>query len=350
MGGAEVFTREVAKRWVEDGNEITLFTAEFPGCKKEEIADGVHIIRAGGRFSVYHNARKFYKKRFNTEDFDVIIDEINTVPFFVPKFVRNEKKVVVLIHQLAREFWFYEMPFPLSHIGYYFLEEKWLRQYINLPTVTVSESSRADLAKLGFKNIFVVPEGLNFKPLMSLPDKGYKPVIVYAGRFKRAKRPDHAIKAFRLVKDKIPDAELWLLGDGPFKNDLECIAGEGVRFFSGLSNDDRRLLIKRSWVLVNPGVREGWGLNIIEANAMGVPAVAYNVPGLRDSVKDGKTGLLSKAGDIQDLADKILMLLNNHAQREQFSKNALDFSKEFNWDTTASEFFKVLKLWPLTNH
>jgi glycosyltransferase involved in cell wall biosynthesis len=340
MGGAEVFTREIAKRWVEAGNEVTLFTSEFPGCKKEEVSDGVKIVRAGGRFSVYLQARRFYAKRFSKEGFDVVIDEINTVPFFAHKFVKNSEKVVALIHQLAREYWFYETPFPLSYLGYS-LENRWLRNYTNIPTVTVSNSTRKDLSILGFNRVFVVPEGLNFKPLNNIEKKDSIPVIVFAGRLKRAKRPDHAVKAFAYIKEKIPAAELWVLGDGPFKNELERISCDGVRFFGHLSSTERRALIKRSWVLVNPSVREGWGLNVTEAGALGVPSVAYDVPGLRDSIKDGQTGLLVESGDIMGLASGILTVLSDEGLRTELSKNALSFSCNFSWDETARIFLEV---------
>ena len=81
MGGAEVFTYEVAKRWAACGHEVTLFASKFSGCKNEETIDGVKIVRAGGRFTVYRQAKRFYSKRFKKEGFDVIIDEINTQPF-----------------------------------------------------------------------------------------------------------------------------------------------------------------------------------------------------------------------------------------------------------------------------
>ena len=221
MGGAEVFTYEVAKRWVASGHDVTLFTSKFPGCKNEETVDGVKIVRAGGRFTVYRQAKRFYSKRFRKEGFDVIIDEINTRAFFCSKICKNKEKVIAFIHQLAREFWFYETPFPVSYMGYHFLENRWLKQYLNVPTVTVSQSTHEDLLALGFKNVSIVPEGLNFEPLNALSKKDSKPIIVFSGRLKRAKRPDHAIKAFAIVKEKIPNAELWVFGDGPFRKKLE---------------------------------------------------------------------------------------------------------------------------------
>jgi glycosyltransferase involved in cell wall biosynthesis len=344
MGGAEVFTREVAKRMVEQGHEITLFTSEFPNCKKEEVVDDVRIVRSGGRYTVYWETKKHYVKRFSKEGYDVVIDEINTRPFFTQKFVNNGEKIVALIHQLAREYWFYETPFPINYIGYYFVEDRWLRSYVNVPTVTVSESTRQDLLKLGFRKVFVVPEGLNFTPLSEVPAKKEYPVIVYAGRLKRAKRPDHAVRAFTIVKDKFQNAELWIIGEGPFKRDLERMAGEGVKFFGGLTNEERRSLLAGAWVLVNPSVREGFGLNVLEANALGTLCIAYNVAGLRDSIIDGVTGLLVKEnGNVKMLADAIIRVLEDENLRKNLSKNALEYSKNFSWDRTAQEFGKILK-------
>lgn len=342
MGGAEVFTYENAKRWVKAGHAVTLWASEFQNCKREEVVDGVRIVRAGGKYSVYWKAKKYYRKYFSKEGYDVVVDEINTRPFLTPKFVNNGEKIVALIHQLAREYWFYETPFPISYIGYHFLEKRWLRNYVDVPTVTVSESTRQDLKDLGFKEVFVVPEGLNFTPLDEVAEKESYPVVTYVGRLKRAKRPDHAIKAFTIVKEKIPEAELWIIGDGNFRKDLEKIATYGVKFFGGLSDGERRELVKSAWVLVNPSVREGFGLNVVEANALGTPCIAYDVSGLRDSVKNDETGLLAEAGSVEDLATKIIMVLKDDVLRERLSRNALDYSSRFSWDRCAKQFLIIL--------
>jgi glycosyltransferase involved in cell wall biosynthesis len=343
MGGAEVFTHEVAKRWVDAGHDVTLFTSEFLGCKREEVLDGIRVVRLGGRLTVYWWAKRAYRKRFAKEKFDVVIDEINTRPFFMPNVVRNDARTVALIHQLAREYWFYETPFPVSYLGYHLLENKWLQQYVDVPTVTVSESTKQDLELLGFKRVFVVPEGLNFKPLRHVPKKSRVPVVIYAGRLKRAKRPDHALRAFRIMKEKLPDSELWVVGDGRFKADLLRMATDGVKFFGGVFDKERRELLKQAWVLVNPSVREGFGLNVVEANAMGTPCVAYDVAGLRDSVRDKETGLLVEAEDVEDLAGKLLRVQTDEGMRMRLSQNALAYSRRFNWNSAAEAFLKVLE-------
>jgi glycosyltransferase involved in cell wall biosynthesis len=343
MGGAEIFTHEVAKRWAESGHEVTLFTAQYPNCKKEETADEVKIVRSGGRYSVYRQAKRFYEEHFRNGGFDIVIDEINTVPFFAQNFVKKNEKVIALIHQLARQYWFYEMPFPISYLGYHFLEKRWLRQYVSVPTVTVSESTRFDLVDLGFKDLFVVPEGLNFVPLETLPEKKCRPIVIFSGRLKRAKRPDHAIRAFEIVKAEVPEAEMWVIGDGPFRSKLELMAGDGVTFFGALNSSKRRDLIKGSCVLVNPSVREGWGLNIVEANALGVPAVAYDVHGLRDSIKANETGLLAKDGCIEDLAEKTIAILKNDELSKKLSNEALAYSRDFSWNKTSAKFMSVVE-------
>lgn len=338
MGGAEVFTHELAKGLTKSGHNVTLFTSSFPNSKSDEESDGIRIVRRGGKFSVYHKAKQQYEKQFAKENYDIIVDEINTMPFFAPQFARNGERVIALIHQLAREYWFYETPFPVSYLGYHFLENRWLKKYVNTTTFTVSESTKQDLQQLGFKQIHLLPEGLNFEPLNDIPQKTLQPTIVFSGRLKRAKRPDHLIKAFVSIKQKYPQAELWLIGDGILRKELQIKAVDGVTFFGALDNEQRRELIGNAWVLVNPSVREGFGLNIIEANALGTPCVAYDVPGLRDSVIDKKTGLLAQAGCIEDLAEKIFLVLSNGYLRRSLGEAGLGYSRLFNWKNCVEYF------------
>lgn len=348
-GGAEVFTHEVCRRLVKNhGMEsITLFTASFDGCKTEEMVDGVRVVRAGGKYGVYKKAREYYSQ--NKDDFDLIVDEINTKPFDTPSFVLD-KPIVALIHQLAREFWFYETKFPINLLGYYFLEKYWLRKYHNVTTITVSKSSRQDLQGLGFKDVRVVSEGLSFSPLHLLPEKELKPTVFFVGRLKKAKKPDDALRAFQEIKERIPDARLWIVGGGYMEAELKAMA---ARMFPNSSSDvtifgkqtaEKKLeLMSRAHILLVPGVREGWGLVVTEANAMGTPAVAYDVPGLRDSVINGATGKLVTRDDHLGMAIEAADLLKDHIKRKTYSKNGLENSKQFSWETTASQVADILK-------
>ena len=346
-GGAEVFTHEVCKRLVkQDGiDSITIFAASFDTAFAEEKIDNIRIVRRGNKYSVYSEAKKFYQQ--NRDCFDIVVDEINTKPFNTPSFV-HDKPIVALIHQLAREFWFYETRFPVNVMGYFFFENYWLRKYRDIPTITVSRSTEEDLSRLGLKHVTIVPEGLDFEPLQGLPEKEGKPTVLFVGRLKKAKKPDDALKAFKVVKDEIPEAKLWIVGGGYLMEKLKNMASEmfpnsaDITFFGKQSTSKKLELMSRAHVLLVPGVREGWGLVVTEASAMGTPSVAYDVPGLRDSVIDGTTGTLVHAGDHVAMAIETIDLLQDHFKCESYSKNGLLNARHFNWDITGSSIARVL--------
>lgn len=339
-GGAEVFTHEIAKRLVRKGNyEITLFTAEFNGGKSCEVIDGVKIKREGGKYTVYNRAKRFYNR--NKEDYDIIIDEINVKPFLTPKYVR-EKPVLALIHQVAPEQFLLELPFPLNYLGYYYFEKKWLSHYKNIPTITVSNSTKIELEKLGLESINVIPQGLSVTPASVVPRKDTDPTIIFIGRLKRHKRPDHAMLAFSLVRKQIPNAKLWIVGEGYMRKVLEKFGSKDVVFYGYVNSELKYELLRRSHVFVFPATREGWPLTVLESNAMGTPVVGYDVPGLRDSVLNGETGILVKEDSPARLATSLVSLLRNQELLTTLSSNALSFSKQFNWDISCDKFDKII--------
>jgi glycosyltransferase involved in cell wall biosynthesis len=339
-GGAEVFTHEVMIRLAKMGHEITLFCPLFPNATPKEKIDGIEIIRSGGVFTVYLKAKQFYNK--NKDRYDLVIDEINGKPFLSPKIV-GDKPVLVLFHQLIHDIWFYETHFPLNWLCYYYLEKKWLSTYKNTPAITVSPSSKEDLEKHGFNKVSIVTVGVNTKPLENVAQKEFEPTVVYLGRLKRHKMPDHALKAFAMIKNELPHAKMWVIGDGDMREELKLMNIQDVVFYGHIKDELKYDLLRKAHLLLVPSLREGWGLVVTEANAMGTPAIAYDSPGLRDSVVDEKTGILVKDKTPQNLASSALALLKNPDLLKIFSDNALIFSRRFSWDNTAEEFDKIIK-------
>src|SRR5262249_42644512 len=193
---------------------------------------GVEIVRGGGRLGVYRAARRFWSRRRGT--FDVVIDEINTRPFMTPRWIRDTP-IVALIHQLAREIWFYETPYPLAVLGRYVLEPWWLRAYREVPALTVSRSSADSLARYhGWRDVAVVREGHTPLPAPELP-KEPEPTIVFLGRLVAMKRPEDAIAAFRLASQDTP-AKLWVIGDGPLLPRLRATAPASVEFLGRIGH------------------------------------------------------------------------------------------------------------------
>jgi glycosyltransferase involved in cell wall biosynthesis len=201
-----------------------------------------------------------------------------------PRWVRG-KPIITLIHQLAREIWFYETPFPLSTVGRYLLEPIWLRAYRDIPALTVSQSSAESLARYhGWRDVTIVPEGSTPHPMPEVA-KEQNPTIVFLGRLVAMKRPQDALAAFRLLTHNLPSAKMWVIGDGPLRTRLEQQAPPGVTFLGRISREELIERLARAHVLVATSVREGWGLNVSDAAACGTPSIAYSVPGLLDSTQ-----------------------------------------------------------------
>jgi glycosyltransferase involved in cell wall biosynthesis len=319
---------------------VTIFTSAFDESLPEEYRSGIRVIRQGGKYRVYAKARRYVKSHLS--EFDIIIDEINTVPFRIPKIAKGAP-VLAVIHQLAREVWFYETRFPMNLLGYFALEPLWLRGYRKIPTVTVSGSTRNDLLDLGFERVDVIHNGISATPLEKPVGKESRPILIFIGRLVRCKRPEDAVAAFKLVRTEFPDAELWILGNGYLKAKLERKAEEGIRFFGRVNEKEKFDLLKKAHVLLAPSVREGWGISVIEANAMGTPAVGYDVPGLRDSIVDGVTGFLADPLSPESLAEATREILSDSVKADTLSRSALEWSKKFSWDGAATEFQRILE-------
>jgi glycosyltransferase involved in cell wall biosynthesis/O-antigen/teichoic acid export membrane protein len=285
-GGAEVYTDAIATAWTEAGHRVTLFTSAVDGLREHEtVSGGYQVIRRGDRHGVYRSARQFWEQE-GRGHFDLVVDEVNTRPFGCPKWVTGVP-VVALIHQVAREVWFHETWLPVAILGRFGLERHWLAPYRNTPTVTVSASSKQSLEKYGLCNVSVVPEGFIPQvggPVSVPPPKESTLTFAFVGRLTGNKRPHDAIKAFGIVRKHLPDARLWVIGTGPMERRLRRRAPTGVEFLGRVSDEEKHSRLGRAHALLVTSVREGWGLVVTEAAAVGTPSFGYNVPGLRDSI------------------------------------------------------------------
>jgi glycosyltransferase involved in cell wall biosynthesis len=347
-GGAEVFTHEIASRWVKLGHDVKLICAKYEGASERERINGVDVVRTGGRYTVYIKAKKIYEKEFKNK-IDILIDEINTIPFFTPRYVKEHK--IALIHQLAREIWFYETPLPIAPLGY-FLEPKMLKTYLNTQIATVSKSSRDSLIEVGLpeKNIHIVPEGVDHKRYKPELEKKNSSHIAYVGRLKRFKRAHDIVNAMKYVVEELREAKLTIAG----RSDEKYLAylrklvrrlglQDNVHVRGTLLEKEKVSLMREVQSLVYTSIREGFGLSILEGAACGTPSIVYNTPGLKDAVVDDETGIIVKDGDIELLAKAIIKVLSDKKFVRKISKNALKSASSFSWDRTANELMSVVK-------
>ena len=278
-GGAEVWAHRVAEGLVDLGHSVTFHAAAVAGEPSREEVNGVQIVRGGSRLGVYGAAKKFYLA--HSTEFDVILEEINTKPFFAHRW--GSTPVVPMIHQVARDVWRYEAPLPIALVGRFVFEPIWLRRFRHRHVMTLSPSSADSLRDYGLSDFTVVLPGSDDFEIRRSP-KNVVPTVCFLGRLVKSKRPDHAVAAFRILRESFPNAELWMMGSGPMADHLIRDMPDGVRLLGHVSYAERQERLASAHVLVTTTVREGWGLNVSEAAAVGTPTIGYNSPGLIDSI------------------------------------------------------------------
>ena len=345
-GGAEVHLHEIFKRVAAKGHKVTLLCCWYKGALKEQVIDNIHIKRCGNR-SLFNFFVPFeYKKLRKTNRFDIAIDDLNKIPFYTPLFVKEP--ILALVHHFFGKSIYFETSWlPASYV--YYSEKLVPLLYKKTPFAAVSNSTKEELLHIGIRPpVNILANGVNADRYCLLPDKkAQTPVIGYLGRLKKYKSVDHILQAFVNVLDKIPECRLAIVGDGDFRRELSVLAKEleidkQIDFYGHVSLERKIELLNNMWLAVNPSPKEGWGLTVIEANACGVPVVAADSPGLRDSVVNDKTGLLYEYGNINQLTQQVLLLLQNKDKRQEFGNNALKWAQEFTWEKSANKAIEII--------
>ncbi|MFA6534156.1 MAG: glycosyltransferase family 4 protein [Patescibacteria group bacterium] len=348
-GGAEAVNEAIAKRLVQNGVSVTFIVAGAPGLPAEETIDGCRVIRLGNRWTVYWLAYRYYKKHF-VGFADLVIDEVNTFPFFCRFYVKE--KNILFVHQLCRQIWFYQMIFPLSLLGY-FLEPLYLRLLSKTTVITVSQSTKNDLIKYGFngERVKIISEGIELSPAEDLANINCssQPTILALGSIRSMKRTAQIVAAFELAKKQLPDLQLMVVGDANSRYGqkvIKLIANspyrQAIQVLGKVSQKQKIQIIQQAHLLVVASVKEGWGLTVTEAASQGVPAVVYNVDGLRDSCHDGVTGLLAQSGSPIDLAEKIVKLISDPELYQQYRQNAWQDSQNYNYRKSYEDFTEMI--------
>ncbi|GAA1973327.1 glycosyltransferase family 4 protein [Kitasatospora viridis] len=347
-GGAEAYCFEIARRLAAAGAEVTLFTARPPGSAAEERVQGVRVLRHGGSYGVYRAAALHLLT--HRHGYDAVVDCQNGIPFFSPLFLARWTAVVMVVHHVHQQQFDRYFRFPMNSVGR-LLEKRVSRLvYRHRPIVTVSPSTRAGIRReLGFTNpVHLVPNGGPGPSDAPLPPRSPRPAIAVVSRLVAHKRVDWLLKAAARAAANWPGLTLDIAGDGPELPELRRLAAryglaDTVTFHGHVDERRKRELLARAWLTVIPSVAEGWGLTAIEANTVGTPVLAYDVPGLRDAVRDRQTGwLLTAGGDLATGLDRALGILADADERERIAERCRAWAGGFSWDASAERMAGVL--------
>lgn len=348
-GGAESYCWNIATRFAIAGAEVTLVTARARGLAREEERAGVRIRRRGGTYTVYLWAGLYLL--LHGGRFTAVIDCQNGIPFFAPLFLLwRRAAVVLLIHHVHQDQFSWRFRWPLAALGR-LLEgpvSRWV--YRGRPIVAVSPTTRMEVRR-GLRlpgPIYIVPNGVDaLEPDVS-PLRSPSPSVIYLGRLVEHKRLELLLRAVAEIRGRWPRLRVNIVGDGPERTRLECLAAslnleDMVRFTGRVSNPERWRLLGAAWLLVTPSAGEGWGLTVIEANALGRPALAFRVPGLVNSIANGVNGwLLDGPGELAEALETRLAELEDGYAANVMAERCRHWAAHFDWDRSAERMAELV--------
>ncbi len=348
-GGAEVHLEEILKRLVRSGHQIDLLCCNYPGGSKRDVISGIKIYRHGSRFNFNWVAPFAMRKLIRMNRYDVVMEDINKIPFYSP--VYQKLPTLIVIPHLFADTVFKEINFLLG--TYIYLSERLVaRVYRKNSFMVISNSTAAELEKRGLprESIHVVECGVDKEVYRFDPEvrKFELPTLLYVGRLKKYKSVETAIDAMPGIRDSVPAARLIVIGAGDHRSALEHRVStlglqDAVDFKGYIPETEKVSYLRRAHISVYPSLKEGWGLTNIEANACGTAVLAARVPGLKDSVDEGKSGLLFEHGNIGQFSDLAIRLLTDEAYRRAIEMGGLRWAANFSWDKTARDTEEILK-------
>ena len=347
-GGAEVHFHEIFSRIARLGHRVTLCCSTYRGAARREVIDGIEILRCGSR-PLFNFVFPFtYLARLRASDFDVVVEDLNKVPFFSPLYVR--RPLAGIAHHLFGRSVFRETGLlPAAYV--YVMERCALALYrTRIPFMVVSRSTEQEFIANGFPagRLEVIHNCVDHRRYtVGDGKKSAGPLAVYFGRLKKYKSVDHFLRALPAVIAAFPALKAVVAGGGDDLGRLrEMARGLGIQDaveFTGYVTEEEKIdLLRRAWFTVSTSLKEGWGLTVIEANACGTPSVAADVPGLRDAVREGVTGLLYPHGDIRALSACMVRLLEDGELRRQLGEGAVRWAATFDWDDAAERTLAFL--------
>ena len=339
-GGAELHLKEVFGRIVSAGHDVDLLCSSWDDARPRALLEGINVYRVGTRQSFPFVVRGFYTKNLASNNYDIVVEDLNKVPLYTPLW--GFTRLVALVHHLFGATAFREAPAPLAAAVW--LSEKPLSLlYRKTPFEAVSQSTANDLAARGIPRsaIKVIYNGVDSGRLTPDPaERAAQPTFVYLGRLKKYKRVDLVIQAFADLN--VPEAHLEIAGTGDYREALEGLVKSldlsgRVRFLGFVPEEDKVHLLRRSWASVLASPKEGWGISNLEAAACGTPVIASNSPGIRESVIDGETGFLVPQGDTAAMAAAMRGLVVSPDLVETLGIAGRRFAERFTWDRAAAE-------------
>ena len=351
-GGAERIMYEYACRLVRRWHTVTWFASAFRWGERETYIEGIHVIRRYTVNTLWMFAWLWYLSFRRKNPVDIIIDEAGGWPNMTPLFVKKDRLFFFVHHIGDGEF--REHPWIIGQWArciYRLL----FRFYRHVRCITISRSTRDELtASFWYReeNITIIENTTEITPIERIDFSVKTHDFLFLWRLTPIKRPDHAIRAFASIRTSLPpDAHLHIIGkhqDTSYSVSLHALVKsldivDRVIFHGFLEHDAFLALMDTSRAILVPSEKEWYGLIVLEANAHGLPAIAYDVPGLRDSVKPWVNGVLIRDHDIEGVWRAMQDMIENEEKYRILSESSLEYRKHLpTWDDLTDRLEKLI--------
>lgn len=356
-GGSERYAWECARAFVAAGAEVDFLTARDTGQTSHGVREGIRISRAGGRFTFYPRVwAKLLRRRF-VRPYDLVVDAENGIPVFAPLVVGRRTAVLLVIHHVHLDQFRTYFPWALAQVGRWLEGSVMPRVYRRVRTLAVSESTRDEMVdQLGWTQPVEIVRNGTVEPAVSSHVSSPGPNnLVVLGRLATHKRVDLVIRAVDALRATRPDISLDIVGSGPDEPMLRQLVDQlglsGVVCFHGHVNErEKYALLQGARLHVSASDIEGWGQVVIEAASVGVPTLARDVPGLRESIRSGETGWLvdEPDPDLGGVAARLVTHIENaldelaqEDRRAEISRACRGWSAQFTWSEMHRQLLRI---------
>jgi len=329
---------------VAAGWDVDLVCSGYRGAPAKDVIDGVNIHRQGHWAVANFILPPVVRRLLKTGGYDLLVEDINKIPFYTPLYRGDTPLVAIVPHLFGKTV--YREANPLTATYVYGAESLIPRIYRDVDFEVISPSTRDDLIARGMNGdrIRTIFCGLDHEKftLEDPPPRSETPLVVSWSRLRRYKSLDVAIRAFDLIQKELPAARMLIMGRGPDEQRLRNLTRklqleDKIDFRGFLDWEELVATLHRCHVFLNPSPKEGWGLTVVEANQCGLPVVASDRPGLKDSVRDGVTGALVPYGDEQAFAAEALRILRDPDLFQKRSQAAREWAGTFSWSRCIGE-------------
>ena len=327
-GGSEVLVDRLAAGMMARGDHVSLLCGGPSGERPYEV------VRSGGSYSQFVRAPLAYWRRLR--DSDLIVEVCNGMPFLTPMWCSLPK--VCLVNHVHTDLWRMMFPRPVAALGQFAESTVMPWAHRDNLFLTVSNSTADALREIGVADDRIRQICNGVVQPDPLTPRSAEPLFLALGRLTEYKRIDILLRLWERVRHVV-GGKLLIVGDGPERPRLEALAGPDVIFTGRVSEEEKHRLLCSAWLLLHPALIEGWGIVITEAAIRGTPAIGFDVPGLRDSVVNGQTGLLVK-NEGQFASAWASLALDRH-RSDAMGVVARDLAERLHWSAAVEGFAQV---------